>query len=417
MVSVFTPSFADEANTNAQNLTVKEVVSRLDPERFRVIMFAEGAVDNRIAARPNTKILKWRSHGNTLRMLASFLHESPDIYFFPREGPFDAAVLAIRKLARLSTALITYIVSGGLDRGELRPTMARNIADSDVTVANSRYLSSIIARRTGSRVPTIYDGVDRRYYYPASTGERKGLVVLYAGSFRPYKRVPTVIQQAALWPMVEFRLAGNGEEEGKCRILARQLGCKNIRFLGHLPQFELGEQMRAADIFFFPSISEGHPQVLAQASACGLPCVAMNSYQPEFVAHGRTGLLANTETEIAENLAVLLENAELRRSMSDAAVAHMQQFDWDHVAVEWQKLFEVVTDKKRARSAQNFVDDNSSCIGTGSQQPGTPGTPASDVAFSAKWRESLAASISPEKGMLANEKAPEEQKVLNAAGM
>jgi hypothetical protein len=100
--------------------------------------------------------------------------------------------------------------------------------------------------------------------------------------------------------------------------------------------------------------------------------------------------------------------------MSDAAVAHMQQFDWDHVAVEWQRLFEVVTDKKRARSAQNFVDDNSSCIGTGSQQPGTP---ASDGVFSAKWREGLAPSISPEKGMLADEKAPEEQKVLNAAGM
>jgi glycosyltransferase involved in cell wall biosynthesis len=384
MISVFTPSFADEGNTNAQNLTVKEVVSRLDPERFRVIMFAEGPVDNRIAVRPNTKILKWRSHGNTLRMLASFLREIPDIYFFPREGPFDAAVLAIRRLARLRTALITYVVSGGLDHGELRPTMARNMADSDVTVANSRYLSSIVGRRTGSKVPTIYDGVDRRYYYPGASAEHKGLVVLYAGSFRPYKRVPLVIQQAALWPQVEFRLAGTGEEEGKCRILARQLGCKNIRFLGHLPQFELGEQMRAADVFFFPSVVEGHPQVLAQASACGLPCVAMNSYQPEFVAHGRTGLLTNTETELGENLAVLLKNAELRRSMSHAAVAHMQQFDWNHITVEWQKLFEIVTDNKRARSEQNFRHKNLSCSGKERQQPGTP---APELAF-AKWPES-----------------------------
>jgi len=29
MITVFTPSFADEANTNAQNLTAKEIVNRL----------------------------------------------------------------------------------------------------------------------------------------------------------------------------------------------------------------------------------------------------------------------------------------------------------------------------------------------------------------------------------------------------
>jgi len=35
MLTVFTPSFADEANTNAQNLTAKEVISRLPADRFQ----------------------------------------------------------------------------------------------------------------------------------------------------------------------------------------------------------------------------------------------------------------------------------------------------------------------------------------------------------------------------------------------
>ncbi len=47
------------------------------------------------------------------------------------------------------------------------------------------------------------------------------------------------------------------------RDLAVKLGCQNVEFLGHLTQTQLGEQMRCADIFFFPSIVEGHPQVLA----------------------------------------------------------------------------------------------------------------------------------------------------------
>jgi hypothetical protein len=36
MIKLFTPSFADQSNTNAQNLAVKEGVARMDPSRFRV---------------------------------------------------------------------------------------------------------------------------------------------------------------------------------------------------------------------------------------------------------------------------------------------------------------------------------------------------------------------------------------------
>ncbi len=349
MITVFTPSFADEANTNAQNLTVKEVVARLDPGKFRVIMFAQGAVDARIAGRPNTSILRWRKHGNTLRTMASFLGEIPDIYFFPREGPLDAAVLYARKYAHLRTAVVTYIVSGGIERTGLRPTLARNIAQSDVTVANSRHLALLMSQRTGADVSTIYDGVDSRYFYPRSDGEARRLTVLYAGSFRPWKRVHMVVEQAAIWPTVEFRIAGTGEDEQKCRDLAVRLGCKNVRFLGHLSQSQLGDQMRAADLFFFPSEMEGHPQVLGQAAACGLPCVAISSYRPEFVVDGKTGLLAKTDDELGWKLAILLTNGELRHSMYCAAIAHMRQFDWDRISAQWQEVFEAAAWKRRNR--------------------------------------------------------------------
>jgi len=48
MITVFTPSFADEADTNAQNLSSKEIVARLDPKRFAVTMLCEGKADARI---------------------------------------------------------------------------------------------------------------------------------------------------------------------------------------------------------------------------------------------------------------------------------------------------------------------------------------------------------------------------------
>ncbi len=36
MIKVFTPSFAVQSDTDAQNLEVKEGVARMDPSRFRV---------------------------------------------------------------------------------------------------------------------------------------------------------------------------------------------------------------------------------------------------------------------------------------------------------------------------------------------------------------------------------------------
>jgi glycosyltransferase involved in cell wall biosynthesis len=349
MISVFTPSFADEDDTNAQNLTVKEVVARLSPERFHVVMFHEQSPDRRIADRQNTKLLKWTKHGNSPRLVGHFLAQVPDVYFFPREGPFDAAVFWLRRRLRLKTAVVSYAVTGGLEKGMPRSSLARNFDDADVVAANSSFLSQVMEARLGRKIPTIYDGVDRRYYYPSALKPAGSVTVLYAGSFRPYKRVDRVVRAAVRFREVQFRIAGRGEEGESCRRLARELGCENVTFLGHLSQQTLGDEMRNADIFFFPSDLEGHPQVLVQAAGCGLPCIAMDSYHPESVHHGVTGFLATSETDLYEKLALLIGDTNLRARMSAAALAHIGAFDWDQITCQWESLFEIAVANHRGR--------------------------------------------------------------------
>src|SRR5579864_7439966 len=137
MITVFTPSFADEADTNAQNLTVKEIVARLSPETFRVVMLHDGAPDPRISSRRNTELLRWHRRCNTLRILFHCLGNVPDVYFFPREGPLDSAFLALRRRLALKTALVTYVVSGGLyNPSPPRPALTRNVREADVVFGN-----------------------------------------------------------------------------------------------------------------------------------------------------------------------------------------------------------------------------------------------------------------------------------------
>jgi glycosyltransferase involved in cell wall biosynthesis len=345
LLKVFTPSFADDADTNAQNLTAKEVVARLDPARFRVTMFYEQAPDPRIAARPNTVLLRWRKRGNTLRTLLRMMADVPDIYFFPRAGPLDEKFFALRRRLRWDTSVVTYIVSGVVSQGPVPSEYLRNLREASAVYGNNRYLTQIVTDKLGFPGETIYDGVDRRYYYPAESLVRepgRAVSVLCAGSFRRYKRMDLVVRQAARWPQVEFRIAGRGEEEEACRRLASELGCVNVHFLGHIGQAELGNEMRRADIFLFPSELEGHPQVLLQAAGCGLPCVAMNSYRPDAVVDGNTGFLAGSVDELAEKFDALVQDAKLRAEMSKAAARHAERFDWDRVAAQWAHAFEKV---------------------------------------------------------------------------
>ena len=165
MITIFTPSFADEANTNAQNLTVKEIVSRLPAERFRVVLLGEGAPDPRILARENTEILPWSRHGNTARWLTRVLFSRIDIYFFPLEGPLDTLFLFFRRSLGLPVALVTYIVMA-LDEIAVGPTMTRSICEADCVLGNSRYVSQTVTDRFGVAAGTIHSGIKRDLFYP-----------------------------------------------------------------------------------------------------------------------------------------------------------------------------------------------------------------------------------------------------------
>jgi glycosyltransferase involved in cell wall biosynthesis len=255
----------------------------------------------------------------------------------------------LRRRLKLKSAVVSYIVSGALHNGSYPPAGVRNIREADAVFANNTYLAQLVKDKLGIDAKILHSGVDRRNFFPPECPRRNGgpVTVLCAGSFRSYKRVPMVVREAARRPQVQFRIAGKGEEEEACHRLAVELGSGNVEFLGHLTPAALGNEMRRADIFFFPSNVEGHPQVLGQAAACGLPAVAMKLYRPDYVIDGTTGFLADRDEYLSEKLDALVHQPERRRAMSEAAIAHARKFDWDVIAPKWLEAFELALAKRR----------------------------------------------------------------------
>ena len=87
-----------------------------------------------------------------------------------------------------------------------------------------------------------------------------------------------------------------------------------------------------ADIFAFPSRSDGQGLALTEALAAGLPCVAAASGGiPELITDSHNGLLVAREDvrALAGALRLLAEDTVLRQRLASAARESARRFDMD----------------------------------------------------------------------------------------
>ncbi|TFV39487.1 glycosyltransferase [Bradyrhizobium frederickii] len=126
-------------------------------------------------------------------------------------------------------------------------------------------------------------------------------------------------------------LAGRMEPviKEKCRdLLARD----DVTVLDYVE--DVGALYRSADIFVFPSLEEGGPQVTYEACACGLPVLTTSMGAGRIVRNEREGLVLDPYDAAGWIAAIrrLAEDTELRQRMSVAALEHAQRFTWTAVA-------------------------------------------------------------------------------------
>jgi glycosyltransferase involved in cell wall biosynthesis/predicted metal-dependent phosphoesterase TrpH len=176
-------------------------------------------------------------------------------------------------------------------------------------------------------------GVDLARFDPAKAaredfpGEVK---VLYAGRLTREKGVDLLaesfLRARAADPRLHLLLAGGGPEEGELR---ERLG-EHATFLGWLGGEDLARAYASADLFLFCSTTDTYGQVVLEASASGLPVVAVAEGGPASLVENRhTGLLCRPDADhLAGAVLQLAASPLLRRHLGSSAARAARQRSW-----------------------------------------------------------------------------------------
>ena len=125
--------------------------------------------------------------------------------------------------------------------------------------------------------------------------------ILFVGRLTKQKNLFSLLKAVQNMERVELTIVGEGPLRGQLIDYSKELGL-NVRFEGYVPHDQLGRYYHAADVFVIPSLIEGHPKVLLEAMACGLPVVGTNvEGTRDIITDGQNGILCDTDPESIEN--------------------------------------------------------------------------------------------------------------------
>jgi glycosyltransferase involved in cell wall biosynthesis len=232
----------------------------------------------------------------------------------------------------------------------------------------TRYLEQQTRRCFGPTLPpseVIPFGVDFSCFYrveQATKRQELGIapyekVILFVGRFVGWKRVELVIEltrqlRTKGLPVRAIIIGGgkwgNRATEERYHALARPLGSAVV-FTGPKQQDELRDYLSMADVLVLPSLSETFGNVLLEAGACKLACVASEvGGVPEVIAHGETGYLfpPHDVATLVSCVEELLRNTQQAQKMGEQAYQRVKAlFDWERIVDRYERLFDEVIEE------------------------------------------------------------------------
>ncbi|MGR3295907.1 MAG: glycosyltransferase family 4 protein [Candidatus Bathyanammoxibius sp.] len=180
------------------------------------------------------------------------------------------------------------------------------------------------------KIRVVPDGVDNALTAGVKPS-RDEYDVVYVGRMLAHKNVEVLIHALAGLDGVTAAIIGQGESLARCVRLSEELGIDDrVKFLGHVASDEdVYATIKSSKVLVLPSTQEGHPLVIPEAYACGVPVIAIEGVCDEFVRDGVTGYLSLLDVPC---MIRQIENALLKYpTFKEVCLQEAEKYDWEKI--------------------------------------------------------------------------------------
>ena len=183
-----------------------------------------------------------------------------------------------------------------------------------------------------------YLGVEPGEFEPTERAPDPRLI--FVGRLKAYKRVELLLQVLEAVPEATLDVVGEGDHRPdiEAEIARRGLG-ERVRMHGYVDGARKAQLYGRAWVNVTASASEGWSLTVMEAALCATPSAALAvGGLTESIVDGETGFLARDVTQLSARVRELLDDAELRTRLGEAAEKRARSFTWDRSAAAFLEV-------------------------------------------------------------------------------
>ncbi len=197
-----------------------------------------------------------------------------------------------------------------------------------------------------NKLAVTYEAAEKLAGKPKKAGI-KGPFILYAGNFYPHKNVAILIKALPEvlinHPVLKLVLVGPEDYfQGKLKQLAKKLGVeKSVVFPGFVEYERLLGFYKEAELFVFPSLSEGFGLGPLEAMAQGTPVLSSDaSCMPEVLGEAAIYFDPHNHEQLAEEIDAALNSPEELVGLKKLGQKQATKYSWDKMAKQTLKIYD-----------------------------------------------------------------------------
>jgi alpha-1,3-rhamnosyl/mannosyltransferase len=246
----------------------------------------------------------------------------------------------------------------GVRRARRRLPVMSKMADAIIvpTEAIKREVCEYLGPRE-EKVFVVPDAA-REFFNPipfqetSATRERLGIrddFIVTVGTIEPRKNIPTLVAAFERLLQIESNrklqlvIAGGSGWLAKPSLEAikNSKACDRIVLTGYLPDKELRDLYSSSRVFVYPSLYEGFGLPPIEAMACCVPVVVSNIPALVESTNGAASLVdPHDADEIAETISEVLNNDELRATLTGAGRKRAAELSWTQTAIKTMQIYD-----------------------------------------------------------------------------